>query len=103
MRTVALSGLAFLGLAGCVSQTPSADPYPFVGSWDCGVATLALTNSTYNNGTTTFPIRAVARDGRNYNLRLGDGSLIGLGAVTDTGLTWVSGRTGDQFACRRVK
>ncbi|MCU0827082.1 MAG: hypothetical protein MUE52_06680 [Tabrizicola sp.] len=102
MRASFTSAIAFLGLAACVSETPSADPYPFVGSWDCGVATFTFTNTTYNNGTDTYPIRFVARDGRNYTLRLGDGSTIGLGLVTDTGLTWISGATSDQFSCRRV-
>jgi hypothetical protein len=29
--------------------------------------------------------------------------VLALGAVTATGLTWVSGQTGDQFNCVRVK
>jgi hypothetical protein len=103
MRGAVISCAAAVGLAACVSATPPADPYAFVGSWDCQVATFTFTNTTYNNGSNTYPIRSVARDGRNYTLRLGDGSVIGLGAVTETGLTWVSGQTGDQFACRRVK
>lgn len=103
MRIITLPTVFLLGLAGCVSQVPSADPYPFVGSWDCGVATFRFTDTTYNNGSNTYAIRSVARDGRNFTLWLGDGSTIGLAAVTETGLTWVSGRTGDQFNCRRVK
>jgi hypothetical protein len=31
-----------------------------------------------------------------------DGFRIGLGLVTETGLTWISGTTGDQFNCRRL-
>jgi hypothetical protein len=87
----------------CVSQpTGPSEPYAFVGSWDCGVETFTFTNTTYNDGTTTWPIQTVAKDGRNYTLRFGNGYVLGLGAVTATGLTWVSGQTGDQFNCRRV-
>lgn len=103
MRVALTLLLATPWLAACVSQTHSADPYPFVGSWDCGVAVFRFTDTTYDNGSQSFPIRAVARDGRNFTLWLGDGSTIGLVAVTETGLTWVSGRTGNQLNCRRVK
>ncbi len=102
MRKTLLS-LGAAGLvAACVSPDGPTEDYPFVGSWDCGVATFAFTNTTYNDGTETYPIRSVSRDGSNYTLRFGNGYLIGLGAVTETGLTWVSGATGDQFSCRRV-
>jgi hypothetical protein len=95
--------LAFpLLLAACASE-PSGptEPYAFVGTWDCGAATFVITNTTYNNGTNTFPIGSVTRSGDNYTLFI-QGFRIGLGAVTDTGMTWVSGTTGDQFNCRRV-
>jgi hypothetical protein len=89
-------------LAACVAQDGPSDPYPFVGSWDCGVETFSFTNTTYNDGTNTYPIRSVTRNGTNYTLRFSNGYVIGLGAVTETGLTWISGTTGDQFNCRRV-
>jgi hypothetical protein len=92
-----------LGLAACVQEpTGPTEPYAFVGSWDCGVSVFTFTNTTYNNGSETFPIEAVARDGRNYTLRFANGYVIGLAAVTATGLTWVSGASGDQFNCVRV-
>jgi hypothetical protein len=94
--------LASLPLGACVAADGPSDPYAFVGRWDCGVETFTFTNTTYNDGTTTFPIRSVARDGRNYVLRFANGYVLALGAVTDTGLTWVSGTTGDQLNCRRV-
>ncbi|WP_128516576.1 hypothetical protein [Tabrizicola thermarum] len=91
-------------LPACV-QDPSgpSEPYAFVGRWDCGVQTFTFTNTTYNTGDTTYPIQSVRRDGRNYTLRFANGYVIALVAVTETGLTWVSGATGDQFNCRRVK
>ena len=48
-------------------------------------------------------MQSVSRDGRNYTLRFANGYVVALAAVTDTGLTWVSGASGDQFNCRRVK
>ncbi len=78
------------------------EAYPFVGRWDCGVEVFTFTDSTYDNGTQTAPIRNVTRDGRNFTLLFDGGYVIALAAVTDTGLTWVSGKTGDQLACRRL-
>jgi hypothetical protein len=96
-----LSPLA-LALAACGGQQGPVEPYAFVGRWDCGVATFAFTNTTYNDGTNSYAIRSVARDGDNYTLYIAGGFKVGLGLVTATGLTWVSGTTGDQFNCRRV-
>ncbi|NHB77400.1 hypothetical protein [Rhodobacter calidifons] len=91
-----------LGLAACVEDQGPVESYPFVGRWDCGVATFSFTNSTYNNGSRTYPISSVVRRDRSYLLTFADGYRITLAAVTDTGLTWISGATGDQFNCRRL-
>lgn len=91
-----------LPLAACVQGSGPSEPYAFVGRWDCGVEVFTFTNATWNNGDATYPILDVRRDGRNYTLRFANGYMIGLGAVTDTGLTWVSGTTGDQFNCVRL-
>ncbi|MGL4234971.1 hypothetical protein [Tabrizicola sp.] len=91
-----------LALPACVDDSGPSDPYAFVGSWDCGVETFTFTNTTYNNGTNTYPILNVGRSGDNYTLRFANGYVVALGAVTETGLTWVSGTTGDQFNCVRV-
>lgn len=96
------AALPVLALAACVSDSGPSDPYAFVGTWDCGVDTFTFTNTTYNNGSDTYPIRSVTKDGSNYTLRFSNGYIVGLGAVTATGLTWVSGTTGDQLNCRRV-
>jgi hypothetical protein len=91
-----------LSLAACVQDSGPSEPYAFVGTWDCGVDTFTFTNTTYNNGDTTYPIESVSRDDRNYTLRFANGYVIALAAVTETGLTWISGASGDQFNCRRV-
>ena len=92
-----------LALAAWRQEPGPPAPYPSVGAWDCGVDTFTFTNTTYNNGSDTYPILNVSRDGRDYILRFANGYMIALAAVTDTGLTWVSGASGDQFNCRRVK
>jgi hypothetical protein len=94
--------LALLALAACVSNDGPSDPYAFVGSWDCGTTRLTFTADTYNDGSRTYPIRAVARDGMNYTLRFSNGYVMGLAAVTETGLTRVSGTSGAQLNCRRA-
>jgi hypothetical protein len=90
-----------LSLAGCVNQGPS-EPYAFVGSWDCGGKTLTFTNTSYNDGTRTYPVQAVSKNGTNYTLFFANGQRMGLGLVTATGLTWVSGTSGNQLSCRRL-
>jgi hypothetical protein len=102
MTRISLCLAAALGLSACDSADGPSDPYAFVGTWDCGTATLVFTNTTYDNGTNRYPIQYVARDGKNYTLRFADGTIMALAAVTETGLTRVSGNTGAQLNCRRV-
>lgn len=103
MRTFPLITLpALAALAACVEVESPQAAYAFVGRWDCEVEVFTFTNTTYNNGSETLPIKAVEADGWNYKLYFADGYLIGLGAVTETGMTWVSGATGDQFNCKRL-
>jgi hypothetical protein len=94
--------VAALTLSACVAEEGPSDPYAFVGTWDCSTETLTFTNSTYSDGTNSYLIRTVARDGMNYTLRFANGYIMALAAVTDTGLTRVSGNSGSQLNCRRV-
>ncbi len=100
--TRALACLAALALTACVADDGPSDPYAFVGIWECGTARLTFTSATYDDGTSSYPIRAVARDGMNYTLRFANGYIMALAAVTETGLTRVSGTTGAQLNCRRT-
>jgi hypothetical protein len=102
MRRALFALFALAAPPACVSTPEPAEPYAFVGSWDCKVETFTFTNTTYDDGTSTYRIRSVAQDGNNYTLFIEGGFTVGLGLVTDTGLTWVSGTTGDQFNCRRL-
>jgi hypothetical protein len=99
-----ISGLAALVLlSGCVSDPVPSESYPFVGRWDCQVAEFTFTNTTYNNGSETLPIRSIEQDGGSYTLRFDGGYVVALAAVTETGMTWVSGTSGDQFTCVRLQ
>lgn len=101
IRGLAALGLCF-GLADCYSIPGPEVPYPFVGTWDCAGNTLVFTNTSYTFGDQSLPIRSVTSNGRNYDLLFQGGFMIGLAAVTDTGMTWVSGKTGAQQVCRRL-
>jgi hypothetical protein len=101
VRAVAALGLA-LGLAACAPEPVPVEPYPFAGTWDCGAQTFTFTDTTWNNGTQTLPILSVARDGWNYTLFFPSGYMFALVAVTETGMTWVSGKTGNKLNCRRL-
>ena len=94
--------LAPLLLAACVRDVAPVESYAFVGRWDCGVSVMTFTDKTYDNGDGAMPIRSVTRDGTSYTLTFDGGYMIALAAVTATGMTWVSGKTGDQFNCRRL-
>lgn len=96
------SALTLFVLAGCVAEEP-AEPYAFVGSWDCGVEVVSFTNTSYNDGTNSYPIRSVAQDGRNYTLFIEGGFRVGLAAVTTTGLTLISSTSSDQLNCRSLR
>lgn len=93
---------AALALSACTTDQGPSEPYAFVGTWDCGTDRLTFTNTTYDDGTNSYPIQFVARDGMNYTLRFANGYIMALAAVTETGLTRVSGQTGAQLNCRRV-
>ena len=95
--------LSLLALAACGPNDGPTEPYAFVGTWSCeGGRTLTFTNTTYADGTNSYPIQTVARVGMNYVLRFANGNIIALAAVTETGLTRVSGTTGTQLNCARV-
>ena len=94
--------VAAITLAACVADDGPSEPYAFVGTWDCGTETLTFTNSTYSDDSNSYLIRTVARDGMNYTLRFANGYVMALAAVTETGLTRVSGGSGSQLNCRRV-
>jgi len=97
--TPAAAAFALLTLAA-----PSiADELPFVGQWDCGVATFVFTPETYNNGTDDLPIQEVQEgtDG-SYTVFLADDYTITLSGFTGDEMGWLSSN-GESLECKRVR
>jgi hypothetical protein len=97
--------LALLALTACVdTPDPVVDTpaYPFVGTWDCGVADFTFTNTTYNNGSETLPIESVVPRANSFVLGLPDGNSVSLSMDGADRMQWLSGTTGDTFDCTRL-
>lgn len=88
---------------GSGSGAPGADEYPFVGKWDCEVATFIFTPTVYNNGSEDLPILEIQEgsDG-SYTLFFENGYLITLSGFTRDAMGWYSHASGDSFNCRRL-
>ena len=93
----AAAAFALLALA------PPAEELPFVGQWDCGVATFVFTPETYNNGTDDLPIQEVQEgtDG-SYTIFLADDYTITLSGFTGDEMGWLSS-SGESLACKRAR
>ena len=98
-----LASLALVALAlFTISASPSlADDLPFLGEWDCGVATFTFTKDTYNNGSEDMPIQEVQEgsDG-SYTLLFADDYTITLSGFTDDAMGWLSS-SGESLECKR--
>jgi len=94
-----LVGAVLLAAAHVPAQAGS----PFVGKWDCGVATFTFTETTYNNGSETLRMTKVEKDGGDYTLSFPNDYKIMLTGIKANAMTWISGESGDDFQCKRVK
>lgn len=81
----------------------AADDSPYIGRWDCGVATFSFTKDTYDAGEGPMPVRKIEKQDGNYILSFDDNYQIGLSSVTKTSMQWLSMASGDTFDCKRVK
>lgn len=77
--------------------------YPFVGTWDCQVATMRFSSDVYDNGDERLPIEEIQEgsDG-SYTLLFEDDYYITLADFTGDTMTWLSGASGDVFSCTRL-
>jgi hypothetical protein len=93
-----------LAAALIVSTLPAHAAYepPYVGTWDCEVATFTFTTETYDPGEGPVPILKNEMDGGAYTLTFADGYRIGLANITDTEMDWASEASGDTFHCRKI-
>jgi hypothetical protein len=98
-RSISLIAAAAL-LALC---TPSqAADLPFVGSWDCGVATMSFTQDTYNNGSEDMPILETQEGSDGSWTLIFDGDYtITLSGFTGDSMGWMSS-SGESLECTRV-
>ena len=85
------------------SSAIASEDLPFVGKWDCEVATFTFTNSTYDNGSETLAFEE-AQEGSDgsYTLLFEEDYMITLSGFTGDEMGWFSPASGDSFACTRV-
>ena len=93
-----------LFIAGLVAApgVAGAEDLPFVGTWDCEVATFTFTPTSYNNGSEDLAISEIQEgtDG-SYTLFMPDDYVITLSGFTGDEMGWFSHASGDAFNCRR--
>ncbi len=94
----------FLESSSSTSGQSQPDEYPFVGTWDCEVATFSFTPDVYNNGSEDLPISEIQEgtDG-SYTLFLPDDYVITLSGFDGETMGWYSHASGDAFTCTRTE
>ena len=95
----------FLMLAAAAlaaGSTQARDEIPYVGTWNCEVATFVFTADTYDAGEGPMPILKSVEDNGTYTLTFKDDYQIHLSSITETDMDWLSGASGDGFHCKRV-
>lgn len=95
--------LAAALLAMAPASALASEELPFLGTWDCEVATFTFTPTTYDNGSEEMPIEEVQEgsDG-SYTLLFADDYFITLSGFTGDTMGWFSSASGDNFSCTRV-
>ena len=78
--------------------------YPFIGAWDCEVATFTFTPGTWNNGSEDLPIQEVQEgsDGGSWTLLFAGDYYFTVSDFNDDTMSWLSGESGDNFTCTRL-
>ena len=103
MKSIQAGSLVLLGSMAAASAQTQTQNYPFVGRWDCEVATFTFTETAYNNGSETLRMTRVEKKGANYLLTFPKNYTIMLAGITPTRMSWASGASGDGFNCKKVK
>ena len=98
-----LAATLAIALAASSVGAARSDELPFVGTWDCEVATFTFTPTVYNNGSEDLPIEEVQEgsDG-SWTLMFADDYIITLSGFTGDTMGWFSPASGDNFSCTRV-
>ena len=101
MARATVSAVIAVALVALGSLPAAADDaLPFIGTWDCEVATFTFTKDNYNNGSEDLPIQEVQEgtDG-SYTLFFADDYIITLSGFTGDAMGWFSPASGDSFQC----
>ena len=99
-RRRAITGALGLVLITCTAR--AAERPPFLGEWDCEVATFWFTPHGYDNGLDVLSIRKVVKSKGGWGLVFDKGYRISLFDVTAETMTWHSPISGDTFRCKRL-
>lgn len=94
---------AVLGLGLITGGARAGDAVPYLGEWNCEVATFRFTPDAYDNGSETMPVKKVEKKGGNYVLHFDGGYEIGLSDIRRDTMQWLSFESGDEFTCRRIR
>jgi hypothetical protein len=99
-----LSGATVLAGLLVGTHVQAAEKYPFIGKWDCEVATFTFTAYIYNNGEEDLPVKKIKKekDG-SYFLTFSNGYQIGLSGFSKNRMQWFSPESGDSFTCKKLK
>ncbi|MCF3640540.1 hypothetical protein LXM94_11255 [Rhizobium sp. TRM95111] len=84
------------------APTHARDEIPYVGTWDCEVATFVFTADTYDAGEGPMPILRSTEENGTHTLSFKDDYRISLSNVTETGMDWFSEASGDGFHCKKI-
>lgn len=104
MRSRVLIAVAALLAPTAIALASEAQPYPFVGTWDCEVGEFAFTYDSYTPpGDETLPILEIRRESDvDFVLVMPDGYEVGLSSVGESTMGWFSFASGDGFTCTRL-
>ncbi len=101
MRGLLALALLAITVVAPVRAADSLTP-PWVGRWDCEVATFTFTPTHYDAGEGPMPIRAATVEDGIWTLAFDDDYRINLSNVTKTSMEWFSQASGDGFSCKRL-
>ena len=88
-----------------LAQSPvaaMAESYPFLGRWDCEGSTFAFTETTYNDGTLTREIQAVAAEGSGFILTLPGEKEVVVSEFNEGKMVWLYWTTGERRVCTHL-
>ncbi len=97
MFRLAAAALLLSALPALAAEEP-----PYVGTWNCEVATFTFTADSYDSGEGPMPIVKSEKDGGAYTLTFADDYRIGLANITDSEMDWASEASGDMFHCKKI-